>query len=142
MLTFLAATVLVSASILTIFVLLIVGDMETLRKRFARVHRVEMPLINSDGKIIQTREELEAELEYMKEKLVESQMLLKESKVKVVNARKTIEQLSRTTVQAQKHYLMTRDEVTKLGLDCEWLETMITTYSGVNEELQKQEWIP
>lgn len=127
-----------SALAVTIFLLLISGDIEQLRESFTRPQASELPFITLEGKLVRTKEELEAELQYLKEKLADTKKSLQTSKSKVLTATVSIDQLSKASVEAKKYYLRLKDEIERTEKECELLQTRVDKYSETNKELQRR----
>lgn len=127
-----------SAFAVTAFLLLISGDIEQLKESFSKSQLTPLPFITLEGKLIRTKEELEAELQYLQEKLGDTKTLLETSKSKVLTASLSIDQLSKASVEAKKYYLRLKDEIKKSEKECELLQTRIDKYRETNKELQNR----
>lgn len=138
MLVLFLSILITSALAVTIFLLLISGDIEQLKDNFVRPNGTELPFITMEGKLVRTKEELEAELQYLKEKLAETKKSLETSKTKVVTATMSIDQLSKASVEAKKYYLRLKDEIEKTEKECELMQSRIEKYSETNKELQRR----
>lgn len=138
MLVLFLAVLFTSALAVTAFLLLISGDIEQLKENFIRPQPTQLPFVTLEGKLVRTKEELEAELQYLKEKLMETKKSLEASKSKVLTATTSIDQLSKASVEAKKYYLRLKDEIQKNEKECDLLQTRIDRYSETNLELQKR----
>lgn len=138
MLVLFLAVLITSAFAVTAFLLLISGDIEQLKKSFAQKHHTQLPFVTLEGKLVRTKEELEAELQYLSEKLCDLKKSLETSKVKVVTASMSIDELSKASVEAKKYYMRLKDEIVKNEKECELLQTRINNYGETNKELQKR----
>lgn len=138
MLVLFFAILITSALAVTAFLLLISGDIEQLKERFSKMPATQLPFVTLEGKLVRTKEELEAELQYLQEKLSDTKKSLETSKSKVLAATASIEQLSKASVEAKKYYLRLRDEIERNERECEVLQKRIENYSETNKELQKR----
>lgn len=138
MLVLFLAILITSAFAVTIFLLLISGDIEQLKKSFEQPQHAQLPFVTLEGKLVRTKEELEAELQFLKEKLSELKKSLETSKARVLAATTSISELSKASVEAKKYYLKLKDEIERNEKECELLQTRINNYSNTNKELQKR----
>lgn len=114
------------------------GDMKRFRAAFTEPPRKHLPLVTHDGKIVQTKEELEEELETLNEKLQDKKQSLESSKLKVSSAEDSIDKLTVASAEVKKYYARLKNEIQKSERECKELQDQIDEYKLRQMEIRNQ----
>lgn len=122
----------------TAFLLLASGNMKQFRKDFAWRPKKHLPLMTSDGKLIDCKEDLEVQLGVLEDKLNQKKTVIETSKTKASHVADNIEKLSSASVEVRKYYQQLKDEILRSEKECKDLQKQIEDYHVRQAELRAQ----
>lgn len=138
MLTLIVSIFMAIAAGITAFLLIASGDMKTFKKTFGPRPKKQLPLVTPDGKLIDSKEELDAQLGALENKLITRKGEMETSKSKVSQVVDNIEKLSSASVEVRKYYQKLKDEVLRSEKECRELQKQIEDYQKRQHEIRKQ----
>lgn len=141
MLLFLCSILVATAAGVTAFLLLVSGDFSKFRESFSvsqgkSKKRKQLPVITRDGQIIDTREELEAQLELLQYNLEKKKSELDSSRSRIFETASNLQRLKNTSAEIKKYYMRLTGEVQKYENDCQQLQQEIDDYKRTKFEME------
>ncbi|XP_074034868.1 uncharacterized protein isoform X2 [Leptinotarsa decemlineata] len=131
---------------ITIF-LLIITTISWLSKNFRRFKEklekkppriTELPIITSTGQIVNTVEDLDMHLDFLKNQLEEKESELETSKAKICSTEENLKRLTDTVNEVRKYFLKLKAEITKNEIECKELQNQIEDYQNRQNRLREE----
>lgn len=139
MLVFVVSLVFATAVGITAFLLLSSGNIKNFKKNiFPKGQVSQLPIVTPEGNVVDSKEELDAHLEVLENKLLEKVGEIASSKTKINDAKESIDKLNTTQVQVKKYYIKLKEEIKKSEEDCRRLKSQIDDYRERRTELEKE----
>lgn len=138
MFLFVLSILFATAAGVTAFLLLVSGDMRKFKENFSEPLRHQLPVVTPDGRVVDSKEDLELELDVLEDKLNEKQTTIVVSKAKIFNTEDSIERLSAASMEVKKYYRKLKEEIARSEKECKELQEQIEDYKQRKQELKAQ----
>lgn len=143
MILFLCSIVVATAAGVTAFLLLVSGDFKKFRESFGmnippEKPQKQLPLVTRDGQIIDTKEELEAQLEVLQYNLQKKKSELDSSRSRIFETANNLKKLKNTSAEIKKYYARLAGEIDRYERDCQQLQQDIDDYKKRCYDIDKK----
>lgn len=137
MLVLFFSIVFATAAGVTAFLLISSGNLNKFRETFTTKPLPKaFPILTPSGEVLESKEELEAQLDILKHRLDIKKSELEISKTKVNTAAENMEKLMSTSVEVRKYYMKLKAEITRSERDCKELQKQIEDFKKQQKDLK------
>ncbi|KAG5890826.1 hypothetical protein JTB14_016204 [Gonioctena quinquepunctata] len=98
----------------------------------------ELPIITSTGQIVNSVEDLDMHLEFLKNQLEEKDNELEASRTKITSTEENLKRLTDTLNEVRKYYLKLKTEITRNESECKELQNQIEDYRQRQGRLREE----
>ncbi|CAH0563819.1 unnamed protein product [Brassicogethes aeneus] len=135
---FYIVSLILATSVLIVAVLIFVSeDLSAFKNKYAS-RTFELPILSPNGQILNTVDDLEEELSYLKEKLDEKQNEIEKSKLKVCTASDSLKKLGETSDEVKKYYIKLKNDIMRSEKECLDLQDQIQLYKEKQKKLRQE----
>lgn len=128
-----------TAAGITAFLLLSTGDLKKFRETFMS-HTIQktFPMLTASGEILETREELDAQLNILQHRLDVKRSELEITRNRINLAAENMEKLLSTSTEVKKYYSKLQNDIGRSEKDCMDIQRQIEEFKRQQIELQEQ----